>query len=227
MSGDSPVAVDPELFSNLCSYVPASIVTYLEAGLEAKTLEVATPSSDSPIANQVVPVKAPQSWDTVVLFADVSGFTKLCEAMAAKGPGGDEDLARHLNTYFDELVKIMCDFGGDVFKFAGDAVLVLWPASHESVKKKCRRAGQCALVIKERMNNVELAPNVVLNIKVGLGCGRVHVLHLGGTHGRREYIATGQALTQAFNAEHNAVVRIIPIRNHEICLMTLISVTAQ
>jgi hypothetical protein len=45
------------------------------------------------------------------LFADVSGYTALCEQMAAKGPAGDEYLAKHLNSYFELLVKTVAAQG--------------------------------------------------------------------------------------------------------------------
>lgn len=37
------------------------------------------------------------------MFADVSGFTKLSEAMARHGPEGAEYLTRHLNSYFSQV----------------------------------------------------------------------------------------------------------------------------
>lgn len=40
-----------------------------------------------------------QTYDTVCLFCDVSGFTALSEAMEQKGEGA-EGLAMHLNSYF-------------------------------------------------------------------------------------------------------------------------------
>ena len=52
--------------------------------------------------------------------------------MAAKGPQGDEYLAKMLNSYFEQLVKVISSQGGDVFKFAGDALVVLWPPSSSS-----------------------------------------------------------------------------------------------
>ncbi len=66
------------------------------------------------------------SYETCVLFADVSGFTALCEAMSMQFPrgGGEEFLAKHLNSYFELLVRTLSSQGGDVFKFAGDALLV-------------------------------------------------------------------------------------------------------
>jgi class 3 adenylate cyclase len=65
------------------------------------------------------------SYETCVLFADVSGFTALTEALSVKGPEGAEQLAKHLNSYFEQLVRLIAAQGGDVFKFAGSFVLVL------------------------------------------------------------------------------------------------------
>jgi class 3 adenylate cyclase len=82
------------------------------------------------------------SYNTVCMFADVSGFTALGEMMLRKhGVGGPEYLARHLNSYFSQMVKIIAGEGGDIFKFAGDAMIVLWP-DVDSVDVRCRRAAQ-------------------------------------------------------------------------------------
>ena len=56
-----------------------------------------------------------QEYDTVCLFADVSGFTTLSEAMMVSSEGV-EGLARHLNSYFGQMVRIIASEGGDVFK---------------------------------------------------------------------------------------------------------------
>lgn len=58
-----------------------------------------------------------QEYDTVCLFADVSGFTALSEAMMLSDKGeGVEGLAKHLNSYFGQMVRIIASEGGDVFK---------------------------------------------------------------------------------------------------------------
>lgn len=44
---------------------------------------------------------------TAVLFADVSGFTKLSEKLAHKGGRGAAEIAAYLNQYFSQLVKII------------------------------------------------------------------------------------------------------------------------
>ncbi|CAN0555378.1 unnamed protein product, partial [Ectocarpus sp. 8 AP-2014] len=56
-----------------------------------------------------------QEYDTVCLFADVSGFTALSEAMMSSTEGV-EGLAKHLNSYFGQMVRIIASEGGDVFK---------------------------------------------------------------------------------------------------------------
>jgi adenylate cyclase 10 len=91
-----------------------------------------------------------------------------------------------------------------VFKFAGDAILVLWPPSDDDVSVTTRRAAHCALEIKSKLQNCQLAESIPLNVKVGVGVGEISILHVGGIKGRMEYLATGSPLTQAFHAEHHA-----------------------
>ncbi|CAM9507822.1 unnamed protein product, partial [Phaeothamnion confervicola] len=189
-----------------------------------------------------------QEYDTVCVFCDVSGFTALSEAMMLNPEkGGVEGLARHLNAYFGQMVRIIASEGGDVFKFAGDAMIVLWPppardklqngrgsdsgsrhpnqrhhhssavgangsnrresrdlAGGTPMERRVRRAAQCAFSIQEELHDCEMAEGIRLSVKIGIGMGKVSVLHLGGVYGRMEYIAVGEPLLQAFQAEHHA-----------------------
>lgn len=141
---------------------------------------------------------------TVSLFADISGFTKLSEAFSKKGRIGPEFLAYSLNRYMEQLVGIIGKNGGDIFKFAGDALLVIWPESTGDLSKPCRRATQCALDIQAKLHDVEIGPNKRLSIKVGLGVGEVRILVVGGQFRRCEYLSVGDALAQACDAESKA-----------------------
>eukprot|EP01083_Nonionella_stella_P116469 346080_1 len=183
-------------FETLCSYLPASIVSYL---------------SDADVLKHKPKPPFKHTWETVVLFADISGFTMLSENLASRGPSGAETLAKYLKSYFEQLVRIIASQGGDVFKFAGDALLVLWPKSDEDLVMKSRRAVQCAQEIQERLHGFPLdegdgggKKNNTLSIKVGIGIGVVSVMHVGGVLSRMEYIATGPPLIMAFNAESRA-----------------------
>src|ERR1700731_2409877 len=66
-----------------------------------------------------------QVLQAAVMLADVAGFTALAERLSREGPVGAERLTRTLNAFFDPLVELIHAAGGDVLKFAGDALLVM------------------------------------------------------------------------------------------------------
>ncbi|OQS05187.1 adenylate cyclase [Thraustotheca clavata] len=156
-------------------------------------------------------VPATHSVKVVAMFADVAGFTAMTESLAVRGGSlGAESLGKHLNAYFQQLVRFVTGAGGDVFKFAGDAMIVLWPENKEdTIEALIRRCIQCGLGIQEKLHQAQLAPDVVLSIKIGIGVGRATVVHLGGESDgatpRMEYVGVGPALIQAFTAEHHAL----------------------
>lgn len=62
-----------------------------------------------------------------VSFVDISGFTKLSEFLVRReGRGGAELLNKFISGYFLKLIEVVFEFGGDILKFAGDAMLVVW-----------------------------------------------------------------------------------------------------
>lgn len=125
--------------------------------------------------------------------------------MARSGKGA-EGVSRNLNKYFQMMVKIISSGGGDVLKFAGDAMIVLWPEDEaDSIEIRLQRATQCAVFIQQQLDQAILEDSVQLSVKIGVGVGMVSVIHIGGTHKRMEYLAVGDPLIQAFHAEHHAV----------------------
>ncbi|KAG3093661.1 hypothetical protein PI124_g15624 [Phytophthora idaei] len=182
-----------ELDMRLTAYLPAVVRRHLEKQDMQRPLSMPTTHRTT----------------VVSMFADVSGFTAMTESLAARGPVGAEDLGKHLNSYFEQLLRLVSSAGGDVFKFAGDAMLIFWPESKEdTMDSLLRRALQCALRIQSHLHEAELARGVVLSVKVGVGIGEATIAHLGGESdgatARIEYVAVGPALEQAFSAEHQA-----------------------
>jgi hypothetical protein len=61
-------------------------------------------------------------WMHTILYR----FTKLTERLTNDPDikSGAETLTRILNAFFDELLKVIEAYGGDVVKFCGDAILV-------------------------------------------------------------------------------------------------------
>ena len=114
-----------------------------------------------------------QEMETVVIFADISGFTNLSEACAAKGVRGNEELAFCINRYMEGMVQNLNQYGGDIIKFVGDAMIVMWPpvdkdsADYENQRLQIiRKALQCSQEIQKSMKNMIILPGVCLSVKV-------------------------------------------------------------
>ena len=152
----------------------------------------------------------------MAMFADVSGFTKLSEHLAKAGAGGAEKLAFYLNRYLEQLANKVRKEGGDVFKFAGDAIIIVWPPDFEEEKlsesdtaklreERIARAVQAARAIQNEFHNMEIIKGAItLSVKIGIGYGQSSLLFVGGEFGRIEYLMTGPALKQAFDCESYA-----------------------
>ncbi|HQI19428.1 MAG TPA: hypothetical protein PLW55_08790, partial [Leptospiraceae bacterium] len=64
-----------------------------------------------------------RSFAGAVLFADMQNFTGLAERLNTEDPAnGVQKLAQYLDIYIGKLVDIITANGGDIVKFAGDAV---------------------------------------------------------------------------------------------------------
>jgi len=64
-----------------------------------------------------------ETFHGIVLFADVSGFTEMCQKYSSDVQRGVNQLANALNGYMAPIVEAVLREKGDVYKFAGDAVL--------------------------------------------------------------------------------------------------------
>lgn len=199
-------AAPPADAAALAPYVPALVAAHLRAGCAPSGGDA--PRNDDPRAGS-----APAGGDaqrlraTAGLFADISGFTPLCEALR----GDNEGLARALNTYVALLGRVVAAEGGDVVAFAGDALIAVWPpgdgdsgGDHGGLRDRVARAGQCALQLQAHLHRAHLDGGVVLSVKVGVGVGDVALLHVGDAVHGRAVVAVGSALSQAFAAEHAA-----------------------
>jgi class 3 adenylate cyclase/tetratricopeptide (TPR) repeat protein len=130
-----------------------------------------------------------------VLFADISGFTALTERLAGTGPSGVEELTELLNDCFGLLVELVGEHGGEVVKFAGDALLAIWPTDGDTAGVTAW-AARCALAMQQSLQHSELAARMQLSVRIAVGFGQVAVAHLGGVRGRWEVMVGGPAVVQ-------------------------------
>ena len=138
------------------------------------------------------------------MFADITGFTLVAEAMQIKyGDGeGAERLSACLNTYFGMILECVRRHDGDVMLFSGDSVLVCWFAKEgdEAFRQACMACVACGAAV------VALPPyatidKFALTVHVGASCGDVWTMSCGGyqpcAQGRMKYLVMGEALTEA------------------------------
>jgi len=151
-------------------------------------------------SKQAISVLYPEAFVAIV---DVSGYTKLSERLVNElgefaldhASGAEALVLDGLNKYFTKLIDCIHSSSGDVVKFAGDALIVLWTRPEE-------RAGAiyCALEISHHLKHQVLTGGVnhELTAHVGMACGPVVAMSVG--EGRREIILTGTALKVAGEA---------------------------
>jgi predicted ATPase/class 3 adenylate cyclase len=139
------------------------------------------------------------------LFADISGFTPLTEALARElGPSlGAEELTRHLNRVYEALISELHRLGGSVIGFSGDAI-TCWLDGDDGT-----RATACALAMQAAMGRFSLVKtpagtSISLGIKAAVATGPVHRFLVGDpAHCLLDAMA-GATLDRLAAAEHLA-----------------------
>ena len=276
--------------------------SFAPAVVQAQLLQQLEDNSDENLA-------PPRTLRAAAIFADASGFTALTERLAQRADGA-EQMCRIMNQFFGEVIRIVHEHGGDILKFAGDAVSVVFETATElrlrrqglaemgmmdpnsprganmaaaaaaaartrgeeplappeevevlsqfhgygpavcddpdgEMREAVERAARCCFALHSELHNFVAwrepaaeggggngggggsgggnggnggggslvsgqsgvfpaaagAKEIRLSLHIGLGCGEVSVMHLGGHHGRREFVAAGAAVSQAARAE--------------------------
>jgi class 3 adenylate cyclase/tetratricopeptide (TPR) repeat protein len=141
------------------------------------------PRMSAPAGRPAVPVTG------AVLFADISGFTALTEALATR-PDGLEELCALLDQQFDALIERVTAHGGDVVKFAGDALLAVWPAADDGgdLDAAILRAAACALAVQAAPANDDIA------LRIAIAGGELSLMAVGGERSRWEQLLLGEPL---------------------------------
>jgi class 3 adenylate cyclase/tetratricopeptide (TPR) repeat protein len=156
-----------------------------------------------------------------LLLADISGFTAITERLARRGPGGAEELRGLLDGAFGPLLGLIAGSGGDVLKFAGDALLACWASAGgdpgPALAAATARAAGCAEAMQAELGRYASARRLPLALRIGVGAGEVVVLDVGGQRERRELLVAGAAVPQttaaAAQADPGQVLLSAPARD--------------
>lgn len=115
----------------------------------------------------------PREQTCAVMFADISGFTRLSEQILVE----PQKIGRFVDLWSEHAVEAVWDTGGVFDKMVGDCVIALWgpPFFDLDPREACERALEAALRIREHTRSLvghpempELAAMKDLDVAIGL-----------------------------------------------------------
>ena len=137
-----------------------------------------------------------------LVFADVSGFTRLSERLARRGGEGSEQLVDVINACFTSLLAEAYGRGGSLVKFGGDAMVLLFydqEANQEHAMRACCAASEMRRRLREAGRVRAGESNVVLRMSVGVHSGTFPMFVVGRSH--REFLIGGEPTTTIVGLE--------------------------
>lgn len=145
----------------------------------------------------------PKRLFATVLFVDIRGFTSLSENLDI------EELGTLVNEYLELMSQSVLEFGGEVNKFIGDAVMGLWLDDIEYGKNgvSARHAIKSGIAMIEEINlfNIRRTLHSQEPIEIGVGISSgVVVAGFFGSRERKEYSVLGDVVNTASRLEGQA-----------------------
>jgi class 3 adenylate cyclase len=138
-----------------------------------------------------------------LLFADITGFTALCNKLEQSSLGGLEEMTYLLNRYFREFLHVAQQYGGVALKFGGDSILLAFNGPGHA-----GRAVACAVEMQAMMESYRLLHtsqgSFELSMSIGIEYGPLHLAVLGEEYVRLDYLLTGPTLQQVLLTEARA-----------------------
>jgi adenylate cyclase len=139
--------------------------------------------------------------EVTVLFADLSGFTRIAENMAPR------DVTAMLNQLFGFLTEEVFREGGTLDKFIGDAVMAFFGAPLDQPDHAaCAVRAARALMARLEAFNASRDPAARLGLRIGINSGPVIVGDVGAQE-RRDYTVIGDTVNVASRLE-SSVARV-------------------
>ena len=163
-------------------YVPAALRDALDAGLLR--------------AGQI------GTYQASILYADLSGFTRLTAAFATLADGA-ERLHSILRDYFETMIATITANGGDVIHIAGDALSAWWPSIADPTL-----AIHCGYALHNAIAALNPIPTPFgpysFELRVGVSAGQVHLLLAGIPNQGIHPVLMGTPIYAASFAEQHA-----------------------
>ena len=141
-----------------------------------------------------------------LLFADLSGFTQLSEQLARLGREGSEEITRIVNQLFAAMVSEIERYGGDLIKFNGDAITVVFDAEVLGAAHAQYALGAAAMLQRsmQDIGNVETRLGTfTIYLRIGIHSGEFFTAFVGDQQ-HREFIVVGNNVHVVAQAQQQA-----------------------
>lgn len=137
------------------------------------------------------------SIDGSMLSADISGFTALSERLADKGKAGAEEITSLISRCFTALIDEAYTYGGEVLKFGGDALLVLFRGDDHEL-----RVAAASVAMQDALAKSSAAKYARLTMTVGASEGPFDVFMVGSA--TRDLLISGDRASNVIELEGEA-----------------------
>ena len=125
-----------------------------------------------------------------IMFSDLVGFTPMSAQLTPR------ELITLLNDYFDVMCPIVKQFGGDIDKFIGDAIMAIFDETRGAEPAPIR-ATRAAVAMQAAMQTFNADRTLKLSMRIGINTGPVIRGDLGSRVVRRDYTVIGDTVNQA------------------------------
>ena len=149
------------------------------------------------------------SFQSAAIFVDISGFSKMTDALSVHGQRGAEALADLMRLIFEPLVNAVYEQGGFVIGYAGDAFNAVFP---EDTTEPGIETKRCLAALVQMQEHMRANPKVqtpfgafTISIKSGMGYGETRwQMFKSETGAHLSYWLRGDSLNRAVHAEERA-----------------------
>ena len=162
---------------------------------------------------------ASYNYQGVTMYIDISHFIDFSVNISNRNRLSPEYLQFCLNHYFEILISIISNNGGDIIKFVGDGIFIVWSPDYdenennkfsvseynENMRICAIKAIQCAMDLHKKLYHQELTNGYTFNIKTGIGIGDITLIVVGGYDNSYEYICLGPSILDAMLCEKKAI----------------------
>jgi adenylate cyclase len=134
-----------------------------------------------------------------ILFADLAGFTPFAERSSP------DDVARMLNTYFDRIIPLMEDLGGEVHQVVGDELMVIFNKAGDQ-PDHAAVAARAGAALQDAAEEVAREHPDWPRFRAGVNSGDVLAGIVGGRRGHRKHGVVGDTVNLAARLQSEAPV---------------------